>query len=79
MSPESLKFVRDHVDSLFSWCWSENPEYLSFIMSDGRVLSLTTAHESCAEVTVYDDMTLPPTVEMILSSVSEDLDEEQST
>ena len=79
VSPESLKFVRDHVDSLFSWCWPENPEDLSFIMSDGRVLLLTTVHESYAEVTVYDDMALPSTVEMILNTVSEDLDEEQTT
>ena len=66
-SQESLAFVRNHVDSLFSWCWPENPEDLSFAMRDGRILLLTTAHESYAEVAVYEDMVLPPAVEAILN------------
>ena len=68
-SPGAMKFVQAHVDSLFSWRWPDNPEDLSFVMSDGRVLLLTTAHESYAEVTVYDDMSLPPEIEAILKRV----------
>lgn len=78
-SLESVNFVRNHVNSLFSWCWPEKPEDLSFAMSDGRVLLLTTAHESYAEVTVYDDMPLPPAIEAILNTVTEEVNEESAT
>jgi len=69
-SQESLTFVRNHVDSLFSWCWPDNPEDLSLATRDGRILLWTTAHESYAVVTVYEDMALPPAVEAILNKHS---------
>ena len=59
VSPDSLGFVRRHVDSLFSWCWPDNPEDLSFIAEDGTVLLLTTAHESYAELALRNDMNVP--------------------
>ena len=67
---ESMAFVRNRVDSLFSWCWPDNPEDLSLATRDGRILLWTTAHESYAVVTVYEDMALPPAVEAILNKHS---------
>ena len=62
----TVDFVSQHVDSLFSWRWPEQPEDLCFLASDGTPFLILTAHEQYAQLIVQDGMYIDEALESVL-------------
>ncbi|MBE6383504.1 MAG: hypothetical protein E7049_10920 [Lentisphaerae bacterium] len=58
VNEESLRFLANHVDSLFSWRWPDEPEDLCFLAPDRSPILISTAHEEWARLVLADSMRL---------------------
>ena len=66
ITPGSLHFLLEHVGSLFSWRWPDEPEDLCFLAADETPLLISIAHERYAQLTITADMYISEALKSVL-------------